>query len=314
MDPFHIASTGHTPTYLPVYMADYLGYFRAEGLTVTTSVPDPWEVALEELDRGNADAVLGGAWLPAIFHDRVRNYRIFAQVAGRYPLALLSRADVPADSFDWLVDKVVLIPSSGGAAAFMFLTGLLRDKGIDLNRITFLRDLSHEMFAELFASGLGDAIVTYMVNARQLIDAGHARLASSLVVSGGEMPNSVYYTTEEVLERDNNAAGRFVRALSRAMTWLEREGTNNEAVCEVLAKEWPEAGQDQLQAIVAEFWETGLWRGGVTVDPAALARWQRLLVDGNLLKAVVSYDALVDDGPVAFAQNGFINQTGDGVG
>lgn len=303
MDRFRIASTGHTPTYLPAYLADHLGYFDDEGLIVTTSVPDPWTIALQELDRGEADAVLGGAWLPAILHDRVRNYRIFAQVAGRYPLALLSRTSVPADSFDWLIDKVVLVPSSGGAAAFMFFTGLLRDVGIDLSRITFLRDLSHEMYAELFASGLGDAIVTYMVNAHELIDAGHAELASSLAVSGGPMPNSVYYTTEMVLERDNNSAGRFARAMERAMVWVEREGTQNEAVRHVLAKEWPEAEQDQLQAIVAGFWDTGLWRGGVAVDRDALARWQRLLVEGSLLEAVVPHEALIDDGPVAFAQS-----------
>lgn len=301
MELFRISATARSPNYLPEYLARDLGYFEDEGLDVSTVAPDSWTDALDDLHQGRADAVLGGSWLPAIYYGRGRRYRIFAQLNHRYPLALVTRTPMPADGWDWLGDRVVLVPSSGGAAAFMFFTGLLREAGFDPSRITFLRDLSHRMYGELFVGGLGDAIVTYMVNARRLVDGGHGHLATSLTAISGPMPNSVYYTTEEILDRSRSLAGRFARAVQRSIDWVGEHGVRNHRIRDLIAKEWPDDDQEQLLDIVDGFHASGLWAGGVTVDCDALARWQRMLVEGGLLDSPAPFAGLVDERPAAIA-------------
>jgi NitT/TauT family transport system substrate-binding protein len=300
MIPFTISATAHSPNYLPEYLADELGFFREEGLEIRRFAHDPWTGALDELVAGRADAVLGGAWLPALYHDYARKLSIFAQINGRYPLALLSRKPVDANDWSWLAGKTVLVPSSGGAAAYMLFTGLLREAGIDPGQMTILRDLSHEMYADLFIGGLGDAIVTYMVVAHRVMAQGHAVLATSLAKLSGPIPNSVYYTLPEVLQR-GDAAKHFTRALQRAVDWLAVNGVRTSEVRQVLAKQWPEGNQDHLLEIAEEYHAVGLWSDGVRVSRAAMDRWQKLLVQGGLLKAPIAYADLVVSAPADFA-------------
>ena len=301
MTPFTIAATAHSPNYLPQYLAEELGYFSDEGLSVTEIMCDPWTDALDLLFSDRADAVLGGAWLCALYYHHVRPLPIFAQINGRYPLALLTRHK-PTEEFDWtsLRGKVVLVPSSGGAAAYMMFAGLLRQAGVEPSELTILRDLSHEMYADLFAGGMGDAIVTYMVNARHLVADGHAHLAVSLADVSGPIPNSVYYTLPERLQR-SDAAKRFTRAIHRASVWIARSGVAGKEVQAVLAKQWPDEDRKQLGEIVKEFNTSGLWADGVRVTRAALEHWQHLLVQGGFLKSPISYEELVDSGPADFA-------------
>ncbi|MGC9369940.1 MAG: ABC transporter substrate-binding protein [Paracoccaceae bacterium] len=302
MTPFRIAATQVSPNYLPEYLADELGYFADEDLAVSILAPEPWTLVLDLLGEDRADAVLGGAWLPPIYR-RVKTYRIFAQLNARYPLALVTREPLKNGSWDSLRGGVVIVPSSGGPAAYMMFTGLLREAGIDPASFTFLRDLSHELYADLFAAGLGDAIVTYMLPARRLVAGGHGVLATSLDAVSGPMPNSVYYTTEEVLSRDDRPQ-RFTRALHRAMRWIEANGTDNAPVRAVLRKKWPEEDPERLENIVRAFADNGLWRGGVAVDRAALHRWQRFIAEAGLLSEPVPFGGLVDTRQVDFALGG----------
>lgn len=301
MERVTIAATASSPNYLPQYLADELGFFRDEGLEVTDIVPEPWPGVLDELSAGSADAVLGGAWLPAIFYGRVCSYRMFAQVNGRYPLALVTREPVAPQHLDWLVGKTVVVPSSGGVAAYVFFTGLLRERGIDPAAVRFVRDLSHEMLGRLFVGGLGDALVTYMVDARRLVDTSQAYLAMSLDAESGTMPNSVYYTTEERLASRGDALARFTRALQRAMNWIEERGVQGSEVRAVCKRRWPEEDQDLLKRVIEGFREHGLWSDGVGVDEAALLRWERFLVEADLLDAPVPYEDLVVRWTIAFA-------------
>jgi len=92
MDHFHITATGHSLTYLPKYIAQRHGFCRAQHLEVAVSVPRPWELVLDELADGTADAALGGIWVPSMYFNRGQKYTVSAQVTNRAPLALVGRA------------------------------------------------------------------------------------------------------------------------------------------------------------------------------------------------------------------------------
>ena len=53
MDTFHISATGLSLNYMPQYLAQALGYFAEQGLSVESYVPNPWTVLLKDLDSGS---------------------------------------------------------------------------------------------------------------------------------------------------------------------------------------------------------------------------------------------------------------------
>src|SRR5262249_7071557 len=116
MQNFHVTATGHSLNYLPEYVAVWQGFFAEEGLTVTASVPSPWDLVLSDIGEGKADAALGGIWVPSMFHGRGQRYTPFAQVAARAPLAIIGR-ETPAD-FSWeaMRGRTVAMKGSNGAS------------------------------------------------------------------------------------------------------------------------------------------------------------------------------------------------------
>ncbi len=74
MDKFRVSATSHWPNYLPEYVARDRGFFADEELEFDRYAPESWTQVLDDLADGSADAVLGGIWVPAMYHGRGRDY------------------------------------------------------------------------------------------------------------------------------------------------------------------------------------------------------------------------------------------------
>lgn len=60
MQQFRVSATGHSVNYLPEYVARWQGFFAEEGLEVSATVPNPWDLVLADIGTGQAEAALGG--------------------------------------------------------------------------------------------------------------------------------------------------------------------------------------------------------------------------------------------------------------
>jgi NitT/TauT family transport system substrate-binding protein len=299
VDHFRISATGSSANYLPEYVARELGFMADEGIEVDSWVPNPWTGVLQDVDSGAAEAALGGIWVPAMLFNRGRNYVVFAQLNARFPMALLGRKAF--DPFDWrlLEEKVVLVPGSGGVAPFQFLAGLLREHGIHLPRITFVHDLSGELLVRMFAGGTGDFLLLDELTAASLARRGVGHVAAHLAEAGGPMPNSVYYATPELLEREDLLAWRFTNALRRGMAWLAEHSALD--LEDMLRRRWPDVELEVAVEVVDGFRRSGVW-SGVRLEPTAYARWNDMLAAGGVITDPVSYSALIDTRPADAAR------------
>ncbi|HZX06395.1 ABC transporter substrate-binding protein [Kribbella sp.] len=290
MTRLHVSATSHWPNYLPEYVARELGYYEAEGLEFSRSAPDDWTQVLTDLETGTADVVLGGLWVPAMYHGRGREYRAFAQLNARNPKALVTRE--PTTDFGWkdLEGKIVLAPGAGGTAPFVHTAGLMRKAGVDMSKVRWVRDLSGSMLTELFLGGMGDALVTDLVNASFLEHRKEAFVAVRHDRAGGLMPNSVYYTTDDVLARDDQLVQRFYRALQNAYDWLKAHEAAE--LTDLLAREWPSLDTGVLVPIVDDLRASGIW-DDLRISEDGYAEWMRILVEDGLLDEAPAYDDLV---------------------
>ncbi|MEW2570427.1 ABC transporter substrate-binding protein [Streptomyces sp. NPDC047070] len=298
MERFHVSATSHWANYLPEYVAREFGYYEDEGLEFTRSAPDDWTQVLTDLADGRAEVVLGGLWVPAMYHGRGREYVPFAQLNGRNPKVLVVREPVTDFDFKDLEGKTVVAPGAGGTAPYVHTAGLMRRAGVDMSTVRWVRDLSGSMLTELFLNGMGDALVTDAINGAFLQRTGKAHIAVRHHEVGGAMPNSVYYTSRAVIDRDDKIVWRFCRALQRSYDWLKEHEAAE--LSELLGREWPQLDTAFLATVIDELRAGGIW-DDIRIDEQGYAEWLAILAEDGLIDAPVPYADLVDPRPAAEA-------------
>ena len=292
LDTLRVSATGHGANYLPEYYARDRGLFVAAGLDVPYRWCDPWTGVLDDLESGAADVVLGGLWVPAMYAGSSRELVSIGQINARFPKVVLTREEIP--DFDWpaLSHKTVLVAGAGGTAPFEFPAGLIREAGVELVGTRFARDLSGEMYSELWRAGLGDAYMTDLFTGVTLKHAGHGHIALRMAERGGEMPNSVYYVRRDRLEELREPLTRFMAVISEAMALLSGSDDLEDAIA-VAVDHWPDSPRVVLEEIVREMAANGTWSSSV-IDDDACARWIRILGEAGLLLGDVAVEDISD--------------------
>ena len=298
MTDYHVSATSHWPNYLPEYIAAANGYFTDEGLEFSRDAPDDWTGVLRSLADGTAQAVLGGLWVPAMYYGRGHDFVAFAQLNARNPKAILTGEPHPDFQLADLVGKLVLAPGAGGTAPYMHTAGLIRQAGVDLGDIRFIRDLSGQTLSDLFAGGMGDAIVVDLVSAHLLQHRGVGTIAYRHADAGGPMPNSVYYTLPHLIGEPDSPPWRFARAIQRAMDWIE--GHDGRDCTDLLSRYWPQLPIEVLIESVDDLKRSGIW-SDVRIDPEGFESWMKILAGEWLIDAPLNYSDIVDPGPAEAA-------------
>ena len=300
MQKFRIAATGHSLNYLPEYIAHRRGFFAEQDLDVTVSVPSPWDLVLTELRNGSASAALGGIWVPSMYHDRVRRYTAFAQVANRAPLALVGRVGAAAFSFDGLRGRTVLMKGSNGASVGLYLKMLLRENAVEPTEVNYIQDLDGTMLADLFSGGMGDYLLVDYLSARALLTRhDHLEIVLEAVSDGGDIPWSVYYCEAETITPEVlDVQERFCFGLHQDMEWImERDA---ESFRTDLADLFPNVPTDVAVQLANVFRRDRMWTTPM-VNRAGYDRWQQGIAGGHLVPDPLPYRSIVDDGPAAAA-------------
>ncbi|KAH8694246.1 hypothetical protein BGW36DRAFT_362060 [Talaromyces proteolyticus] len=299
MQRFHLTATGHNINYLPQYIAERHGFFQEQGLDATFSIPQPWDGVLDDLAEGTADSALGGIWVPTMYHNRVTNYTVFAQIANRCPLALIKRG--PSQDFKLadVAGATVLMKSGGGASVGLFFKMLLRENSIDPKSVDYIQDLDGVMLGNLFQGGMGDYFVTDILSARTMADRNPNVSVAMEMVSQGDVPWSVYYRetatiTDEVLDKQK----RFLAALAKGIDWVlqrDAESFKNE-----LAELFPTVPVQVAVDVTNTFRHNSMWTSPL-IPRGGFDRWQLGLVGARLVKDPLAYETLINDVPVLAA-------------
>jgi NitT/TauT family transport system substrate-binding protein len=289
MNSLRISATSLGINYLPEYVAAASGAFAARDLEVVSVARDPWTGVLDDLAAGEADLVLGGVWVPAMYAGRGRDLVAVGQLNARFPKVVVTREPVEDFHWGWLAGRTVLAPGAGGTAGYEFTAGVMRENGIDPSTVKFVRDLSTPMLRELYEHGLGDVILADTLLASQLELAGLGHSACRLADVAGPMPNSVYYTDRSRLDELHESCVALMAGIQDAMRDL-CAGADPTSVIDAL---WPAGPREALLASAATLAADGTW-SGVRIDPDALERWCAILRDRGLMASSASSADLVD--------------------
>jgi NitT/TauT family transport system substrate-binding protein len=291
---FHVSATGHSLNYLPEYVAVRQGFFENEGLRVTASVPRPWDLVLEALREGSAQAALGGIWVPAMHLGRSTRFTPFAQIAARAPLAVVGREKPEDFAWEKLSGKVALMKGSNGASVGLFFKLCLREHNIDPGQLRYIQDLDGTMLSELFQGGMGDYLVIDYPNALRMETEGRGRVVQALPVTGGDVPWSVYYAIGKSNPERQEIQTRFSRALNQGMEWIRANDPEDYAT--FLGATFPNLPLKIALLATRIYIAHGMWTTP-RIDRQSYSRWQGGIAGGHLIAAPIPYEQLIDPTP-----------------
>jgi NitT/TauT family transport system substrate-binding protein len=299
MDIVRISSTGAGVNYYPEFVARELGFFADEGLDVKVEVLGNGPGVPREVGSGAADIGLGGIWLPMLYRGRLHTFMPFAQLCNRLAAVLLARK--PIERFSWadLPGRIVVAP--GGAPNFwMVVASTLRRAGVDPFGVRFVADFMAEEAINLFRGGFGDFFIGMPPVSDVFVRDGIGSPVADFA-DLGDIPWSIFYATPPFLDRPDHVAGRFTKAIQRALVWTLTHDPSEAPG--VFAKRFPAVSPDLIADAVRSCRRRGIWIDTARVPEPALMLWQQVIMEeGRLIDAPMRYEDIVDRRPADWAE------------
>jgi NitT/TauT family transport system substrate-binding protein len=216
--------------YLPLTVAERLGYFRDEGLTVEIADFPGGSRSLQALVGGSADVVAGAYEHTIVMQTMAQKLKAFV-LLGRNPGISLGIARAQAAHYQWPKDlkgmKVGV--TAPGSSTHMMLDHLLHSVGLKPDDVSVIGVGTGPNAVAAMRSGQIDALVNVEPAMRLLERSGDlvvvaetATQKGAKAVFDGPMLAGSLYARMEFLRDRPEATQALANAMVRALVWLQR--------------------------------------------------------------------------------------------
>jgi len=284
--PLYISADAPRPEFLPVYLADHLGYFRDENLA-------PRFVSGPDVPPDAARVILLD--LASFLFRTVGEARegvVIGLLSARPALYLLSTAPQPAFGYAQLKGATVLTDELLTASETHFACAL-KVHGLYLFRdITPITNLPPELHAGALEAGIAGYLVAAEPRATLLAVRGRLHIVASVGNTLGDFPGAVAVAPRQCLAGQRESLAAFTRALYRAQLYLRHYGPAD--AVPALARFFPDLDPELVLALVARLYNDGIWAPAPVLTEEALNRVAGDLAGLRRLQHRVSCAELVD--------------------
>ncbi len=222
-------------TYLPLTVADQLGYFQAEGLDVELLEVPSLVRAQQLASSGGADMVSG--WVENTLALQAKGQAFTAFVLqGRAPQIALGLSTKTLPKASTIIDlrgkKIgVMAP---GTPTHTVAYRVLRRAGLRVDEMNFVSVGTPTGALAALRAGQIDALSYTDPLLTQLEQRGELRLVADMrtvratqQLCGGDMPASCLYAPPELLQKAPNTTQAVAHAMVHALKWLQTAGVSD---------------------------------------------------------------------------------------
>src|SRR5438876_4513357 len=217
--------------YLPLTIAEQLGYFKDEGLDVEISDFEGGSKALQAVVGGSAD-VVSGAWENTI-DQQPKGLQLQGFVLeGRYPMICLALAKSKAASYKSPKDlkgMKIGVSAPGSSTNRMVLHLLAKDglKGEDVSFIgvgTAAGAVAAATSGQLDAVSNVDPVMTTLESMGAVVIVADTRTAEGTraVFGSPDMPAAALYAPISFIQKNPNTVQALTNAMVRALIWIQK--------------------------------------------------------------------------------------------
>lgn len=218
--------------YLPLTIAEQLGYFKAEGLDVEISDFAGGSRALQAVVGGSADVCAGAFEHTVNLQSKNQIFRAFV-LMGRAPQIAFGVSSKTMTGFKSLADlkgKKIGV-SAPGSSTNMMANLLLSRSGLSASDVSFIGVGTSAGALTAMRSGQIDAICNIDPVMTMLEQKGDVKIISdtrtlkgTLDVFGGMMPAACLYASQEFVEKNPNTCQAMANAIVHGLKWLQTAG------------------------------------------------------------------------------------------
>jgi NitT/TauT family transport system substrate-binding protein len=229
--------------YLPLTLAERLGYFKDQGLNLTINDFAGGAQSLQALVGGSVDVVAGAYEHTIRMQAKGQDIRAVIEM-GRFPgIVLAVKKDKAAQvkSFADLKGLKIGVTAPGSSTNF-FVMYLMAKAGLQPTDASYIRVGAGPTAVAAVKRGEIDAIVnldpviTKLVQDGDIVVMADSRTEDgNMKLFGGNNPAAVLYLKQDFIEKNPVTTQRVVNAIYKALKWLEK------ASAEDVAKTVPEA-------------------------------------------------------------------------
>jgi len=221
--------------YLPLTIAEQLGYFKAEGLEVEISDFAGGSRALQAVVGGSADVVSGAYEHTINLQSKGQKFQAFV-LQGRAPAISMGISPKAMPNYKTLADlkgKKIGI-SAPGSSTNMVANLILSRAGLKASDVSFIGVGTAAGALTAFRAGQIDAmcnvdpVMTMLEQKNEVrIIADTRTLKGTLDVFGGAMPAGCLYAPVEFIEKNPNTVQALTNAMVRSLKWLQTAGPSD---------------------------------------------------------------------------------------
>jgi NitT/TauT family transport system substrate-binding protein len=218
--------------YLPLTIAEQLGYFKAEGLDATVVDFAGGSRALQAVVGGSADVVSGAFEHTVNMQFKGQPMRAFV-LQGRAPQIVLGINPKTMPDFKSVADlkgKKIGVTAPGSSTNVM-VNFILAKAGLKPSDVSIIGVGASQGAVAAMQSGQIDAISNLDPVITLLQRSGHLKIVSdtrivaeSDKVFGGPMPAGCLYAPQAFLDKNPNTAQALTNAMVRANKWIQAAG------------------------------------------------------------------------------------------
>ena len=218
--------------YLPLTIAEQLGYFDSEGLKVEVNDWGDGAHALQAVIDGSANVVSGAYEHTINLQSRGQDFQAFV-MQGRAPAIALGISSKTIPNFSSVADlKGKRIGISGiGSSTHMVVKLILARAGIKEDEVNFIGvgttvgALTAFRAGQIDALSGADPVVTILEQKGEIrIIADTRTLKGSMTVFGGTMPAGCLYAPLDFVKKNPNTVQALTNAIVHSLKWLQTAG------------------------------------------------------------------------------------------
>lgn len=284
--------TFHSIFYAPFLVALHRGLFHQQGLDLQATTTGDGRLVLGGMERGEFDVGIGGIMRSLVAFDAgaERPPLHFARINDRDGFFLLGRSP----EFDWpdLLGKRLILFSEAPTPWYV-MRGLLRERGLDPDRVEVIGDRPAPEAAAAFRAGQADFLEAPAPFAEALIRDGAAVIVREMARELGPLPYSSYCARPEVLEQQPEAVSALIRAHVAALDWMR--SASGAEIWETIQASFPDDDPLVMQRAVERYQRLGTWAADASLPRVSYDRLAELLQRGGLIQRIAPYELICND-------------------
>ena len=279
----------HSVFYAPMYLADGLGYFEEEGITIELTNGGGADATMAAVLSDGADIGFCGpeAAIYVAIGGSNDQPKVFGQLTKRDGSFLVGRSDEP--DFEWsdLEGKEILAGRKGGVPAMTFEYAL-KEQGVNA---TLNYDVAFNMMTAAFESGVADYCTMFEPTASEYVAQGKGYIVASVGQESGEVPYTCFIAKQSYIDENPEKIEGFLRAVTKATKYVTE--TDSATVAQQLVPYFDGTSVSSLEVSLDSYKAIDAWVTDMAMKESAFTRLQDIIESAGELERRVEFGEIV---------------------